>query len=118
MPAKSITTLLQDIRLVNEMGHQVMERARRQVLAVGDGVTEEVKYGGILFSRGVPFCGLFCYTSHVSLEFSHGAALPDEQGLLEGKGKQRRHLKLQSLNDLESKHVEHYVALAYSAAGG
>jgi len=47
--------------------------------------------------------GFFAYTGHVSFEFSHGAALDDPRGLLEGKGKFRRHLKLRNLKDIAEK---------------
>jgi hypothetical protein len=51
----------------------------------------------------------------VTLEFSDGAALPDPQGVLAGGGKHRRHIKILAMQDVEAKHVEKYVALAYKA---
>ncbi len=47
--------------------------------------------------------GIFAYAAHVSLEFTHGAGLADPDGLLEGSGKARRHLKLHSLADIAGK---------------
>ena len=37
-------------------------------------------------------------------------------GLLEGKGKGRRHLKLHTLEDVENKHLTDYLRLAQKAA--
>ena len=79
-------------------------------------VDEEVKYGGILFAAPEPFCGIFVYKQHVSVEFSHGAKIVDPHGLLEGKGKGRRHLKLHTLEDVENKHLANYLQLAQQAA--
>lgn len=43
---------------------------------------------------GEPFCYLVGYTKHVNLGFCEGTRLADPDGLLEGKGKQMRHVKL------------------------
>ena len=74
-------------------------------------------YGGTIFERrpGIyksGFGGVFCYQHHVSLEFSRGAELEDPAGVLEGKGKMRRHIKLRALSDIETKHVEAYLRQA------
>ncbi|MFY0663758.1 MAG: DUF1801 domain-containing protein [Natronospirillum sp.] len=92
------------------------ERIRELALSAGAGVTEEVKYGGILFSAGQSFCGVFAYAKHVSVEFSHGADLPDPHGVLEGTGKFRRHIKLHALADIADKHVSDYIEHAMQQA--
>jgi hypothetical protein len=76
---------------------------------VGPGVTEEVKYGGLVFSSVQPFCGIFSYTAHASLEFSQGAVLADTVGVLEGRGKGRRHIKLRHVDDLRRCRIESYL---------
>ena len=50
------------------------------------------------------------------MEFGHGAEMADPHGLLEGKGKGRRHLKLHTLEDVENKHLIDYLRLAQQAA--
>jgi hypothetical protein len=47
--------------------------------------------------------GIFAYNAHVSLEFSEGASFDDPNGHLDGKGKNRRHLKLESTDDVAAK---------------
>jgi len=47
--------------------------------------------------------GIFSYKDHVSLEFSKGANLEDPDGVLEGSGKLRRHLKLYTHDDIAAK---------------
>lgn len=107
-----VTQLLADISQANPAHHQLMQAVRKLILKLGTDVRDEVKYGGILFACVQPFCGLFAYTQHVTLELGDGAHLPDDFQVLEGKGKQRRHIKLLSLADIEGKHVEHYLVLA------
>ena len=93
--------------------HDLVTRIRNLVLGVDDRITEEIKYGGILFSAGAPFCGLFSYARHVSLEFSRGAELDDPHGVLEGDGKKRRHIKLVGQPDLFQKNLRDYVSQAF-----
>jgi len=112
MHTERIEQFLNDLRLVDEERFELVSRLRRLVLSVDPRISEEVKYGGILFSAGSPFCGLFSYTHHVSLEFSRGASLPDPHQVLEGAGKHRRHIKLASRADLFKKNIREYVALA------
>lgn len=77
------------------------------------------KYGGEVF---VPRAdddnqfvgGIFGYKDHVSLEFSEGASFNDPDGQLEGKGKNRRHLKFQTLMDLEAKDVRNFLTQAFA----
>jgi hypothetical protein len=109
---KRVEQLLADIVQFHPVHHHVIELVRSMVLQLGRDVREEVKYGGILFACEQPFCGLFAYTQHVTLELGEGAQLSDEFQVLQGKGKQRRHIKLHSPEDIHLKHVEHYVLLA------
>lgn len=112
-----IEKLLDDIRHLSEDHYVIARQLRELVLAAGAGVTEQVKYGGILFSSGVPFCGVFSYANHVSLELSEGAKLPDPHQVLEGGGKLRRHIKLRAATDIAGKHVREYIESAFAAVG-
>jgi len=53
--------------------------------------------------------GIFASKKHVSFEFGNGSSLDDPNGVLEGTGKSRRHLKLTSLTDVREKNVKHFV---------
>ncbi|MFK8014787.1 MAG: DUF1801 domain-containing protein [Gammaproteobacteria bacterium] len=116
MTTKSVQALLDDIRLLGLEQFLLVERVRELVKEVISPISEEVKYGGILFSSEVPFCGVFAYKKHVSVEFGHGAKILDSLGHLEGKGKGRRHLKLNSVFDIETKNLADYLPLALAAA--
>ncbi|WP_449193093.1 DUF1801 domain-containing protein [Thauera sp.] len=116
MTIDRIPQLLEDIRLLDQERFELVQVLREIILALGPSVSEEVKYGGILFSVGKPFCGIFSYAKHVSLEFGAGASLEDSFGVLEGTGKLRRHIKLLSVRDIAAKHVRDYLLLAFSAA--
>ncbi|MGH6808706.1 MAG: DUF1801 domain-containing protein [Ensifer adhaerens] len=115
MMEKRIEAFLADIRDRGETQFAIVSQLRQIVLASGAGISEEIKYGGLLFSAAQPFCGIFPYSAHVTLEFSQGAALPDAYGVLKGQGKGRRHIKMQSPSDIAEKHVAAYVDLALTA---
>ena len=116
MPADRIAKLLEDIRLLDPERFELVHALRKIILGLDSSITEEVKYGGILFSAEKPFCGIFSYARHVSLEFGEGASLPDKFKVLEGEGKLRRHIKLSSDQDISEKHVREYLALAFKAS--
>ncbi len=116
MATKDVQTLVDDIYHLGHEQHSMGEGVRKLVKAVVSPLSEEVKYGGILFTSDVQFCGVFAYKKHVSVEFNKGAQVADEFGHLEGGGKGRRHVKLYSVNDIESKHLAHYIPLALEAA--
>ncbi len=118
MTTPRVADLLEDIRRLNEERFALVQALRQLVLSFGPSISEEVKYGGLLFSAGKPFCGVFAYAKHVSLEFGDGASLPDNHKVLEGVGKLRRHIKLSALDDIDKKHVLHYLTLALHALDG
>ena len=107
-----ISKLLEDIRLLDPERFEFVQALRKIILGLDPSVSEEVKYGGFLFSAEKPFCGIFSYAKHVSLEFGEGASLPDKFKMLEGEGKFRRHIKLTSASDIAGKHVREYLVLA------
>lgn len=116
MTKKSVQALLEDIRLVSEQNYETVEAVRALVQKTFEKTSEEVKYGGILFTSGVQFCGVFAYKAHVTVEFGSGAKITDTFGFLEGTGKGRRHVKLMSVAQIQDKKLAHYLSLALHAS--
>lgn len=75
---------------------------------------EEVKYGGLYYSIEKPYTGIFVSKNHVSMEFSNGAELKDPDRLLQGSGKQRRHLKFTSTNEIPKAQIATFLKQAKS----
>ncbi|MDP3539028.1 MAG: DUF1801 domain-containing protein [Azonexus sp.] len=115
MTTKTIQELLDDIRFLGDEQYTLVESVRKLVKETVPSVSEEVKYGGILFTSEVPFCGVFAYKQHVSVEFANGARISDSFGHLEGSGKGRRHIKLHSAKDIKDKNLDLYLPLALEA---
>lgn len=107
-----IAQYLEDLRLQGSELYPIVSALRQLALAAGPGVTEDFKYGGILFATSRNFSGVFAYKSHVTVEFSEGHTLSDPFLMLEGKGKLRRHIRLESEEDIKTKQVAAYIAAA------
>lgn len=112
MTKKSVQALLEDIRLVSEQNYEIVEAVRTLVKKTIETTSEEVKYGGILFTTGVKFGGVFAHKAHVTVEFGNGAKINDPFGFLEGTGKGRRHIKLTTTTQIKDKKLAQYLSLA------
>ncbi|WP_299144421.1 DUF1801 domain-containing protein [uncultured Vibrio sp.] len=89
---------------------QIIITLRNQIIDHVEGITEEVKYGGVVFNRDKQLLvGLFLRKQFITIEFSFGNELQDVSNLLEGAGKQRRNLKLRDIDDIETKQVQYYL---------
>jgi len=58
--------------------------------------------------------GIYAYSDYVSLELAKGVSFDDPDDVLEGAGKLRRHVKLRSLSDLETKCCQAFLKQAVS----
>ncbi len=78
------------------------------------------KYGGTVFltdldKQGSFTGGVFAYADHVTVEFSKGTGFDDPDGVLNGKGKARRHVKLHSVDAIADKNVAGFLDQALNA---
>ena len=63
------------------------------------------------------FCYIAAYSRHVNLGFYHGAKLTDPHRLLKGTGKQMRHIRFDSLEDVPRSQVRGYIRSAMELVG-
>ncbi|MFT4940855.1 MAG: hypothetical protein ACI88A_003916 [Paraglaciecola sp.] len=71
---------------------------------------EDIKYGGLVFLRDKELLsGIFFYQEHMSIEFAKGIDLSDPNSILEGKGKSRRHIKIRTEEELQTKNIKTYI---------
>jgi hypothetical protein len=73
----------------------ILEGLRKLILSAAPGIVEEIKWGRPCYSTAN---GMFCYLhrtkNHVTLGFYKGTSLKDPKNLLEGEGKDMRHVKI------------------------
>ncbi|NTU52553.1 MAG: DUF1801 domain-containing protein [Chlorobiaceae bacterium] len=113
MSDEKVDRLLHELEVTNPERYELVQAVRQAVYRVVPDASERVMYGGFMFSGAQPFCGLFAYKEHVSVEFGRGCDLEDPHRVLEGNGKHRRHIKLHSEADTTAKHLESYLHAAY-----
>jgi hypothetical protein len=93
---------------------KVVRGVRSLVKAAVPGTKITVNSWGIpTFQTKDPFCFYMVGKNHVTLGFHYGTSLDDPEGLLEGTGKNLRHVKLRTMEDLEKKGLKE---LAITAA--
>ncbi len=108
---------MHDIRSVAPEQAEKIESVRSIFNKADQELTEEVKYGGLVFFKsGTLIGGIFLYKKHISVEFSYGADFSDPSGLLEGKGKKRRHLKLLEEQDIDKRSLAFFIKQAIALA--
>ncbi|MCF6305987.1 MAG: DUF1801 domain-containing protein [Rhodobacteraceae bacterium] len=111
-PDPKIQQFLEDTSMASPEKYTILQAARDIVFQQHPAISERFIYGGIMFSLGKDFGGIFASKHHVSFEFSQGYLLNDPDKHLEGAGKFRRHLKLCQLKDVSTKNVAGFVSQA------
>lgn len=112
-----VQALLDDLEAFDTDRYRIVRAARAVIRGVAPNASEKVMYGGIMVSDGEAFCGVFAYKQHVSVEFGQGAEMDDPRGVLEGKGKYRRHIKFHDPEEVEKKDLPAYVRQAHELSG-
>ncbi len=103
LPVRQIETFLE--RVPQHFQDTVFE-LRNIISSVAPDAVEAVRWGGLSYfhegSGGIVsagICQIGIHEDHVRLAFIHGAFLPDQRHLLEGKEKYKRFIKIYSYED-------------------
>lgn len=91
---------------------QVAERAKEVVRRVAPALKVESHWGHPWFVGTDMVCAVGAFTEHVGLEFWRGSTLPDPDHLLEGTGKNLRHVKLRDLDEASASQLAELVGRA------
>ena len=78
----------------------ILSDARRFVLELVPEADESFKWSHPWYELHGSFCYIMGYTEHVNLGFPRGAELVDGFPILEGTGKDMRHVKIRTSEDL------------------
>ena len=74
--------------------------------------TNSIKWGNPAYQKQGLVCYLAATKAYVSLGVFNGAALTDPEGVLEGKGKKLRHIKVRNLSDIHEERISAWVGEA------
>jgi hypothetical protein len=115
-----IPELLEFLSAYDEQIVKLALAVRRFVLSESPRATETIYDAYNAVAMGYSFTGRlkesFChvavYAKHVNLGFNHGAELADPRGILQGNGKQIRHVTIREAADLKSADLTRLLRLA------
>jgi hypothetical protein len=80
-----------------------LDALRELILTASPGTVEELKWSRPVYSNaGGMFCYLHRTKNHVTLGFHRGASLDDPKNLLEGTGKDMRHVKISAVENIDA----------------
>jgi len=86
----------------------------KQMRACGEDVRELMHDGcPVVCVEDAPFAYVNVFKSHTNVGFFHGAHLDDPAGLLEGAGKNMRHVKLKPGREPDPTALAHLIHAAY-----
>lgn len=102
-----------------DTAEQITQRLDELIARICPKANRRSMYGGTVFQKDPKepssmVCGHFIYKAHVGMEFSQGYRLKDSGRLLEGGGKFRRHVKLQTVDEIDSKNVREFLKQAFA----
>jgi hypothetical protein len=119
-----IPELLKFLSAYDERIVELALAVRRFVLTEAPGATETIYDAYNAVSTGYSFTGqlkeCFChvavYSKHVNLGFNRGVELADPRGILQGTGKQIRHITIRETGDLENPYLTRLLRMAIKNA--
>lgn len=119
MPETRFGTFEDLLEITKEHLRPMAEKLKETVLEIHPETCEVVRLGDKAATYGVGpkkmsegYVYIMPHASWVNLGFYKGVALNDENGLLEGTGKNLRHIKVKTLEQAESPKVKELIVLA------
>lgn len=89
---------------------EIMKAVRQLIHGTVKGVREEFKWSRPVFKKEKDFAYLKPAKAYVSLGFFQFRNLNDPDGLLEGTGKDMRHIKLRKAKDINEELLKEWLA--------
>ena len=110
MTDRKVQCFLDELESMDSGKFEIVESVRREMKIIHPNVSERIIYGGIMFSLNAhDVGGVFASKKHVSIEFTSGYTMNDPEGVLDGVGKFRRHIKILELSDFVKKDVPFFL---------
>ena len=85
---------------------------RNLIFETSDNFTEEIKWGKPSYGINQNICYLQASKNHVNLGFYSGASLADKDNLLEGTGKQMRHIRIKKVDEIQPEKIKALIQVA------
>ena len=102
----------QFIEVLPEKTQEITTYLRNIILETSENFTEEIKWGMPSYGIQKNICYLQPSKNHVNLGFYFGASLLDKDNLLEGTGKQMRHIRIKKLDEIQPEKIKALIQAA------
>jgi len=93
---------------------EIVIALRSIILAVDPSLNESLKWKQPVYSKKRDICYIFPIGGHVNLGFYRALELKDPKRLLEGTGKNMRHMKIKSMMDIDKEYLWELISDAIS----
>ncbi len=91
---------------------EIVSQVREIVLQAAPQAKESIKWAQPVYESGGPFAYMKAFKKAVNFGFWRGVDLDDPKGVLEGSGEKMRHVKLNSLEDIDEAQLTKFVKQA------
>ncbi|MFH0975391.1 MAG: DUF1801 domain-containing protein [Spirochaetota bacterium] len=107
---KDVKRFIQDLEAFMPEEAKMITVLRKIILKIIPEASEVIMYGGIVYKTDFLLCGIFQRKKYISIEFGNGSMMDDPYSVLEGNGKERRHIKIFGYEEIEKKKVKYYLS--------
>jgi hypothetical protein len=99
--------------LENDKG-MLVSKLRELASGLCNSPREDIKWNALCLFKGErAFVGIMPYKKYVSVIFDQGSQLSDPNKVLEGNGKQMRHIKIYQKQDINDKNIADFIKESY-----
>ena len=102
------------INSLQEDKKEIVKALRSIILSVDPNLNESLKWKQPVYSKKGDICYIFPTGGHANLGFYRALELKDPKKLLEGTGKNMRHIKIKSMKDIDKEYFWELVSDAIS----
>lgn len=88
---------------------EILESLRDLIHDTIPETSEDLKFGMPVFAKKKIFTYLKSNKHHINLGFYNIERISDPNGLLEGSGKNMRHLKVKTMNDIDAAQIKEWL---------
>lgn len=96
---------------------KIVQKLHELVIKESENISDSIKWGNLVYAvNDKNFAYIAVAKSHVNLGFFDATSLADPDKILEGAGKDLRHIKFKSANDIKSGQIRFLIRQSYDLA--
>ena len=106
--------VIEYINNLPENKKEIVKALREIILSIDPSLNESLKWKQPVYSKKGDICYIFPAGDHVNLGFYNGTELRDPKKMLEGTGKNMKHIKIRGLENIDKEYFWELVCDAIS----